>query len=297
MSRIAISGASGLIGTALATRLSTRHEVVRLVRRPARDTTERRWDPAAGFVEGLGLSDIDVVINLSGAGIADRRWSADRRRELLGSRLESTRTLAHLVATEERPSVLLSASAVGFYGNTGDREIDESAPEGEGFLADLCHRWEYATAEAVRSGVRTVLLRTGLVLDRRGGFLGRQLPLFRAGLGGPLGDGRQWLPWITLVDHVSACEHLIGAEVSGPVNLSAPHPVTNAELTAELGRVLHRPTRIPVPLPALRLALGPQLVDEALLTSNRMLPRVLTDSGYAFRHPSLAEALPAVLAA
>ncbi|OYO10256.1 TIGR01777 family oxidoreductase [Enemella evansiae] len=294
--RIAIAGASGLIGTALASRLENRFEVVRLVRRPASTTTERRWDPTAGYVEGLGLSDIDAVVNLSGAGIADRRWTASRRHELLASRLNSTRTLARLMATEDRPSVLLSGSAVGFYGNTGDREIDESAPEGEGFLADVCQRWEAATAEAVRAGVRTALLRTGLVLDRRGGFLGKQLSLFRAGLGGRLGDGSQWLPWITLADHVAACEHLLINDVSGPVNLTAPFPVTNAELTDELGRQLHRPTKLPVPLPALRLAFGDQLVEEALLTSNRIRPAALHANGFAFRHPKLPEALAAVLA-
>lgn len=294
--RIAIAGASGLIGRALAARLENRFEVVRLVRRPADDSTERRWDPTAGYVEGLGLNDIDAVVNLSGAGLADRRWTTSRRHALLASRLDSTRTLARLMASEERPAVLLSASAVGYYGNTGDREIDESAPTGEGFLADICQRWEAATAEAVRAGVRTSLLRTGLVLDRRGGFLGKQLPLFRAGLGGIMGDGRQWLPWITLADHVAACEHLLVNDLSGPVNLTAPAPVTNAELTAELGRQLHRPTKLPVPLPVLRLGLGDQLVDEALLTSNRVRPGVLQDSGFVFRHPQLPEALAAVLA-
>lgn len=294
--RIAIAGASGLIGKALTARLENRFEVVRLVRRPAAESTVRRWDPAAGYVEGLGLADIDAVVNLSGAGIADRRWTASRRHELLASRLDSTRTLARLMADEDRPSVLLSGSAVGFYGNTGDREIDESAPEGEGFLADICQRWEASTAQAERAGVRTALLRTGLVLDRRCGFLGKQLPLFRAGLGGRLGDGRQWLPWITLADHVAACEHLLTNDVSGPVNLTAPNPVTNAELTDELGRQLHRPTKLPVPLPALRLAFGDQLVEEALLTSNRVRPGVLHDSGFAFRHPELPGALEAVLA-
>ena len=292
--RIAIGGASGLIGTALAARLATSHEVVRLVRRPARESTEREWNPQQGYVTGLGLSDIDAVINLSGAGIADRRWTTERRRELLSSRLDATRTLAHLVATEDRPQLLLSASAVGFYGNTGDREIDERAPEGDGFLADVCQRWEAATAEAARSGVRTVLLRTGLVLDRHAGFLGRQLPLFRAGLGGVLGDGSQWLPWVSLADHLGACEFLLARDVSGPVNLAAPEPVRNADFTQILGRLLHRPTRIPMPLPAMRLVLGSQLVDEALLTSNRVRPRVLHECGYAFAHPELPQALEAV---
>ncbi|WP_425310207.1 TIGR01777 family oxidoreductase [Ammonicoccus fulvus] len=292
--RIAISGASGFLGQALSRHLSAEHEVIALVRRPATSTLERRWDPEAGFVESLGFSDIDAVINLSGAGIADKRWTEDRRRELLSSRVQATRTLAGLIAHEERPTVFLSGSAVGVYGSTGDAEIDESAPHGSGFLADVCRQWEDAALGA-GEGVRTVLLRTGLPLDRAGGFLGKQMPLFALGLGGQIGDGQHWLPWISLADYVAAVAHLLTSDVAGPVNLSAPNPVRNAEFTEELGRVLHRPVKLPVPLPALRLMFGDQLVDEALLASNRMIPKALLDSGFVFAHPELPEGLTAAL--
>lgn len=291
--RIAISGASGFLGQALSKHLSAEHEVIALVRRPAASTLERRWDPEAGFVESLGLSDIDAVINLSGAGIADKRWTEERRRELLTSRVQATRTLARLIDEDERPSVFLSGSAVGYYGSTGNDEIDESAPHGSGFLADVCRQWE--DAARTRAGVRTVLLRTGLPLDRAGGFLGRQMPLFALGLGGQIGDGQHWLPWISLPDYVAAVAHLLTADVSGPVNLAAPNPVRNAEFTEELGRQLKRPTKLPVPLAALRLMFGDDLVSEALLASNRLKPRALLDSGFAFAHPGLTEGLTAAL--
>lgn len=291
--RIAISGASGFLGTALAERLGQDHEVIRLVRRPATSPLERRWDPEAGFVESLGLSDIDAVINLSGAGIADRRWTEARRRELLTSRVRPTRTLARLIAEEERPTVLLSASGVNFYGSNGDSVVDERTPGGTGYLADLCRQWEAATAGA---GVRTVHLRTGLPLDRAGGFLGRQLLLFQAGAAGRLGDGRQWLPWIALEDWVNAVAFLLTHEVSGPVNLSAPNPATNAELTEEVGRQLRRPTKLPIPVLGLRAVFGSHLVDEMLLASNRMIPAVLLESGFDFRYPTLPEGVAAALA-
>ncbi|MDO5500853.1 MAG: TIGR01777 family oxidoreductase [Propionibacteriaceae bacterium] len=290
--RIAVSGASGFLGSALTERLANEHEVIRLVRRPATSPLERRWDPDAGFIESLGLSDIDAVINLSGAGIADRRWSEARCRELLTSRTRTTRTLARLIAGEERPALFLSGSAVGVYGDTGDVVIEETAPAGSGFLADLCRQWEAATAE---SGVRTIHLRTGLPLDRAGGFLGKQLPLFALGLGGRMGDGRHWLPWIALTDWVGAIAHLLGSKVAGPVNLSAPEPVTNAELTQELGRQLNRPTKLPVPLLPLRAVFGRQLVEEMLLASNRMVPTKLLESGYEFAHPELPGGLAAAL--
>lgn len=295
--RIAISGASGFLGNALVQHLVEEHEVITLVRRPPASMLERRWDPVAGFVESLGLSDIDAVINLSGAGIADRRWSASRRRELLSSRVRTTRTLARLVAEEERPSVFLSGSAVGFYGSTGDRVLDESTPGGTGFLADLTRQWEDAATPVgeTRPGIRTVWLRTGLPLDRSGGFLGKQLPLFAAGLGGRMGDGGHWLPWIALTDWVRAVAFLLTSDLSGPVNLSAPHPVTNAEFTAELGRQLGRPTRLPVPLLPLRALFGEGLVNEALLASNRMVPKALLDAGFVFQHPELSGALTAAL--
>lgn len=290
--RIAISGASGFLGTALVARLEGEHDIIRLVRRPAASPLERRWDPAAGFVESLGLSDIDAVINLAGAGIGDRRWTTARRRELLTSRVQATRTLARLIAAEERPTAFLSGSAVGLYGSTGDAVIDESTPAGSDFLADLVRQWEAATAPA---GVRTVHLRTGLPLDRSGGFLGKQLPLFQLGLGGRLGDGQHWLPWIALEDWVNAVAYLLETEISGPVNLSAPNPATNAELTEELGTQLGRPTALPVPLVGLRAMFGSQFVDEVLLASQRMVPRLLMESGFEFAHPTLSQGVAAAL--
>lgn len=290
--RIAISGSSGFLGNALVARLEGEHEVIRLVRRPAASPLERRWDPVAGFVESLGLTDIDAVINLSGAGIADRRWSAARRRELLMSRVQATRSLATLIAAEDRPSVFLSGSAVGFYGVHAEAVSDETASVGSDFLADLCRQWESAAAGA---GVRTVHLRTGLPLDRSGGFLGKLLPLFSLGLGGPMGDGSQWVPWIALEDWVNAVAHLLTADVQGPVNLTAPSPVTNAEFTTELAEQLGRPANVPVPLPLLRVMFGNQLVDEALLASQQVVPAALLESGYEFSHWLLPSALSAAL--
>lgn len=290
--RIAVSGASGFLGTALTARLEPDHEVVRLTLRPPTSPLERRWDPAAGYVESLGLSDIDAVINLAGPGIAAKRWTASRRRELLTARVQATRTLAQLIAAEERPTAFLSASAVGFYGSTGDRVIDERDPGGTSYIAALCQQWEEAAAGA---GVRTVLLRTGLPLDRAGGFLGTQLPLYRLGLGGRMGDGLHWLPWIALEDWVNAVVHLLTTQISGPVNLSAPRPVPQAVFARELGRCLDRPAKMPTPLLPLRAVLGNQLVDEMLLASNRMVPAALVASGFQFTHPTLEGALAAAL--
>lgn len=291
--RIAISGASGLLGTALTARLGGEHEIVRLVRRPSTTMLERRWDPAGGFVEGLGLSDIDAVINLSGADLGARRWTPARRRELLTSRVEPSRTLARLIAAEERPQLYVCASAVGYYGSTGDRLIDESAPTGSGFLADLCRQWESAGRGA---GVRTVHLRTGLPLTRKGGYLGRLLPFYRAGLGGRIGNGLMWLPVLALDDWLAAVGHILGSELSGPVNLTGPDPVVQADFIAELGRLIRRPTVLATPLPPVRIAFGADMVDQTLLASNRVVPKVLLESGFEFRYPRFSDALAAALA-
>jgi uncharacterized protein (TIGR01777 family) len=291
--RIAISGASGLLGTALTERLRKDHEIVRLVRRPAASTLERRWDPVAGFVEGLGLSDIDAVINLSGANIGARRWTRRRRKELLTSRVETTRTLARLIAAEERPSLFVSASAVDFYGSTGDQVIDETSPNGAGFLPDLCRQWE---AAATGAGVRTVHLRTGLPLTRRGGYLGRLLPFYRFGLGGRIGDGQMWLPVLALEDWLGAVVHVLDTELAGPVNLTGPDPVVQADFIDHLGRLIHRPTVLPTPLAPVRLVYGDDLVDQLLLASHRVLPGALQESGFEFRHPGFTDALTAALA-
>lgn len=295
--RVAMSGASGLIGSALCRALVGRgDEVVRLVRRRAA-SGEAGWDPAAGRLDVAGLSGVEAVVHLAGAGIADRRWSGQRRLELVSSRVDSTALLARsLIGLDPPPRLLMSASAIGIYGDRGDEVLDESSAPGAGFLADLCRRWEQAAAPAAAAGIRTITLRSGIVLSASGGALGRQLPLFRVGLGGPLGSGRQWTSWISMEDEVGAVLHLLDHDgPSGPVNAVAPQPVTNRDFSAALGRALHRPARLAVPAPALRLALGRQLVDEALLSSQRVLPAALQSAGYRFAHPDIDTALVAVL--
>jgi len=291
--RIAVTGATGLIGAALVPRLrDDGHDVVTLVRRPARDATEVPWDPEAHRLDPVALADVDAVVHLAGAGIGDRRWTSSYKRTVVRSRVEGTATVAEaLAAAEPRPRVLLSGSAVGWYGDTGDQVTDESAPRGAGFLASLCETWEAATAPAEAAGVRVVHLRTGLVCSRTGGFLGRVLPVFRLGAGGRLGSGRQYWPWISLLDEVGAVRFLLGAQtVRGPVNLTGPAPVTNAEFTEVLASVLGRPAGLPVPAVALRLALG-EFADEGVLIGQRAVPRVLTEAGYAFEHPTLEQTL------
>ena len=291
--RILTAGASGFLGTALVTRLrAAGHEVVRLVRRDPRDGDERRWSPGREPLDPALLAGVDAVVNLAGAGVADRRWNQEYQAVLRDSRLESTGTLARALADAgDGPRVLLNASAVGFYGDRGEAELTEQAPAGQGFFARLCQDWEAATGPAAAAGVRVVHLRTGLVLGPSGGLLAPLLPLFRLGLGGRLGSGRQWMPWISLADEIGAIEHLLApaSTVSGAVNLTAPAPVRNSEFTQTLGRVLHRPAVLPVPAAAMRLAVG-GFAAEAL-ASQRVLPRRLAGDGYAFEHPDLSSAL------
>jgi len=295
--RAIISGASGLIGEALVARLRGEgFTVSRLVRRPPARPDEVFWDPAAGEIDRAGLEGAAAVVHLAGAGIGDRRWTESYKREIYDSRIRGTRLLAEALAgLDAPPSVLVSGSAIGFYGDTGDTEATEDTPKGGGFLADLVADWEAAAAPAAEAGIRVVHPRTGIVLSRRGGILGRTLPLFRLGLGGRLGSGRQWTSWITLRDEVRALQHLIASELSGPVNLTAPRPVTNAEYTRELGRALGRPAVLPVPAPALRLLLR-EFAAEGPLISQRVLPARLSESGFSFADAELAPALAAVLA-
>jgi uncharacterized protein (TIGR01777 family) len=291
--RIAISGASGLLGSALATALEADgHSVLRLVRREARGREEARWDPAAHRLDPAVLDDVDAVVNLAGAGIGNRRWTAAYKRTLVASRLDSTTTLATaMVAAAPRPRVLLSGSGVNWYGDTGATEVDESAPHGTGFLAALVREWEAATAAAEAAGVRVVHLRTAPVFARSGGLLGPLRLLFQAGLGGRLGSGEQYMSWISLPDWVAATQFLLTADdIAGPVNLTAPAPVPNAEFTRVLARVLHRPAVLPVPAFAMRLALD-GFADEGALISLRITPRVLQEHGYTFRHPDVESAL------
>ncbi|MFF3390627.1 TIGR01777 family oxidoreductase [Streptomyces sp. NPDC002669] len=295
-SRIAVTGASGLIGAALVRSLRTDgHEVVRLVRRPARTGDEVEWDPRRGYVDVAGLVGCDAVVHLAGAGVGDRRWTSAYKREIRDSRVLGTTAIAEAVASlDTPPKVLLSGSAIGYYGDTGDRAVDEGAPAGEGFLPSVCVEWEAATAAAQEAGVRTVHARTGLVVGREGGAWGRLFPLFRAGLGGRLGNGRQYWSFISLHDEVAALRHILDTEsLSGPVNLTGPDPVTNGEVTAAMGRVLHRPTPFAVPAPALRIVLG-DFADD-VLGSQRVLPGRLLDSGFVFAFPGIDEAIRAAL--
>jgi uncharacterized protein len=291
--KIAVTGSSGLIGSALLPALrDDGHTVLRLVRRPPAGADELRWDPATRTLDPAALAGVDAVVNLAGVGIGDRRWTAARKRAVLASRVEATETLSAAVAVADpRPRALLSASAIGWYGDTGDATVDESASAGHDFLAHVCLRWEAATHAAEQAGVRVAHLRSGLVCGT-GGLLGRMLPLARLGLASPLGSGRQWWSWISLADEVGAIRHVLGTDgIAGPVNLTGPEPVTNREFTKTLGRVLHRPVVLPpVPRVALRLAIG-EFADVGVVAGQRVLPRVLQQTGYRFRHETIEQAL------
>lgn len=294
--RIVISGASGLIGTALVDKLvADGHTVSRLVRRDA-STDEASWDPVSGRLDPAVIDGCDAVINLSGANIGDKRWSDDYKLELMSSRVQTTELLANTMAdVDHKPSVFLSGSAVGWYGDRGDERLDELSTPGEGFLSDLCQEWEASTLAAEKAGIRTVHLRTGIVLSPRGGALKKQLPLFKLGLGGRFGNGHQWQSWITIDDEIGAISHLLSAETCGAVNITAPNPVTNVEFTATLAKVLHRPAVLPVPGFAPKIVFGSEMVDALLLSGQRVLPTALQRSGYEFRHATLDVALAHLL--
>jgi len=290
--RIAIAGASGLLGRATSDHLrASGHQVLALVRRPAQGLDERSWDPDAGEISGAGLSDVDAVINLCGTGIADERWSEQRKAELRSSRLDSTTTIVSALEPRGRCQRLLNGSAIGIYGDTGETVIDENSSRGGGFLAQLVADWEN---EAHAAPVPTCAMRTGQVLTAHGGFIGRQRLPFQLGLGGRIGSGRQFLSWIHVGDYVRAVAFLLTSKLTGPVNLTSPNPVTNNQFTEVFAQSLNRPALIPMPLPALRLLFGSEMVDEALLSGTRVLPRRLLDEGFSFDHPRLDEALAAL---
>ena len=295
--KILITGASGLIGRALSAELATQgHTVVAAVRRAPRSANEVQWDPAAGVLSPSVFDGVDAVVHLAGAGIGDKRWTDDYKREILESRTKSTALLATtMAALADKPRVFLSGSAIGIYGVRGDENLDENATLGDGFLADVCKQWEAAAEPARAAGIRTVYLRTGIVLSREGGALKKQLPIFKLGAGGKFGNGRHWQSWISINDEVGAIIHLLTSQLSGAVNLTAPEPVTNAQFTKELGRALSRPTVLPIPSFGPKLLLGGELANALLFTGQRVIPGALTRDGYVFQHQTLDVALAALL--
>jgi uncharacterized protein len=314
--QVAITGSSGLIGTALTRALAgDGHTVLRLVREsspadaapgdesPDPPVRSVRWDPERGEIDAAALEGVDAAVHLAGAGVGDKRWTDARKRVIKESRVTGTTTLATALAELDRPpEVLLSASGVHYYGDRGDEVLTEASEPGGGFLAGVVGTWERSTAPAQEAGIRTVLARSGVVLTTSGGAFPKLLPLFRLGLGGRMGSGDQWFSWITLTDEVDAIRYLIGADgtasgepVSGPVNLTSPNPVTNRQLTKALGQALHRPAVLPIPKFGPRLVTGREMADEMLFMSQRAHPQALLDAGYEFHHPDIDTALDAVL--
>jgi uncharacterized protein (TIGR01777 family) len=289
--RIAITGASGLIGTALVGHLKSEgHTVQRLVRRPVVAPDEIQWDPKTGYVDIEALRGVDAVIHLAGVGVGDKRWSKKYKAEILNSRLLGTTAIARAVS-EVKPQVFISASAIGWYGESGNRAVVESDRVGDDFLAAVCREWEAAADLA--QGVRTVKIRTGLVLDPTGGALGKMLPLFRLGLGGKLGNGKQWWSWITLHDVIRAISFLLENKIEGPVNLTSPNPVTNQEFTSALARAMHRPALFPAPAIGLKIALGG--FSSEILGSKKVMPQELSNAGFTWDYPHITNALTALI--
>jgi hypothetical protein len=294
--KIAITGASGLIGSALVPHLRSQgNEVVRLVRRPTTAPDEVTWDPAAGTFDLAGLQGTEAVVHLAGAGVGDHRWTDEYKRQILDSRVDGTRTIVDAIThLDVAPKVLISGSAIGWYGETGDRRVDETDPAGTGFLADVVRAWEATADPAEQAGIRVVHARTGLVVAKEGGAWARMFPLFKLGLGGKLGSGRQYWSWISLRDEVRAIEYLIANEsVTGPVNLTAPNPATNAEVTAAMGQVLGRLTLLPAPAFALKAVLGEFSTE--VLGSARVLPAVLERAGFTWDDTTIASAIRTAL--
>lgn len=294
--RVAITGSSGLIGTALRKALAERgDDVVRVVRSNA-GAGDVHWDINAGTVDTAALEGVDAVVHLAGAGIGDSRWSDEHKRAVMDSRKIGTALIAEAIAgLDTKPAVFVSGSAIGFYGDRGNEQLREDADAGSGFLAEVVQAWEAAAQPAIDAGIRTAFIRTGIVLSSEGGALKEQLPFFKLGVGGKIGDGSQYWSWISITDQVNAILHIIDGDLSGPVNLTAPNPSTNAEFTSALGKALGRPTFLPTPRFALDLRLGKEAVDEMLYASARVLPGALIDDGFSFAHPTIDEAFAAVL--
>lgn len=296
---VVISGASGMIGAALSASLQADgHRVLRLVRGGVTGGDAIGWDPAAGRIDAPALEGVDAVVNLAGEGIGEKRWSDEQKREIRESRLRGTAALAGAIASREhKPRVFVSGSAVGYYGDRGDEILTESSAPGTDYLAEVCVAWEAETRPATEAGVRTVLTRTGIVLDKTGGALARMLLPFKLGVGGKQGSGKQWMSWISLADHIGALRHAIDNDaVSGPANLVSPNPVTNADFAHTLGGVMYRPTILPTPLFPLKARFGAELVESLLLAGQRAEPTRLMATGYEFTFASLDAALRAILA-
>lgn len=294
---IAITGASGLIGTALASHLTARGDrVLKFTRTGRSSDTTIAWNPASGQIDGTRLNGVDAVVHLAGAGIGDKRWTAEYKREILESRTKSTALLAQAMADlSDGPKILLSGSAIGIYGASETLTFDEQSKSGSTFLADVCQQWEAATDPASKVGIRVAHLRTGIVLSPAGGALAKLLPLFKIGAGGKMGTGKQWQSWISIDDEIAAIDFLLGANVTGAVNLTAPQPVTQGEFTKVLAKVLHRPSFMPVPSFGPKLLLGGELADALLFTGQKVLPRILQGAGYSFIHSDLESALRSLL--
>ncbi len=296
---IAITGSSGLIGSALRSELTrSGHRPIRLVRRPVKSgSDEIFWDPASGKIDADSLEGVDVVVNLAGAGIGDRRWTDDYRSKIVSSRVDGTSLLAGtLAALKAPPAALVSGSAIGVYGSRGDEELTESSSLGTGFLADLCKNWEAAAQPAADSGIRTTFMRTGIVLSPEGGAMSKLLPLFKLGVGGKFGAGDQYMSWISIDDMVGAVMHLIENDTaSGAYNLTAPSPVTNEEFTKAMGEAVNRPAFLPVPTFGPRLLMGRDRADALLFDSARVLPDRLLEAGYRFEHGDINSALADIL--
>jgi uncharacterized protein (TIGR01777 family) len=295
--KILITGASGLIGRALSSTLKAQgHTIVSAVRREPRRNDEVQWDPKSGTMAASAFDGIDAVVHLAGAGIGDKRWTNDYKMEILESRTNGTALLANtMAALATKPQVFISGSAIGIYGARADEELSETATIGNGFLADVCRDWEAAAEPATAAGIRTVFIRTGIVLSPEGGALKKQLPLFKLGLGGKFGNGKQWQSWISITDEVNAIVHLLTSSLSGPVNLTAPTPVTNSEFTQVLSKVVSRPAILPIPSFGPKLLLGSELADALLFTGQRVTPNALLADGFVFSHPTLDAALRALL--
>lgn len=294
--RIAITGSSGLIGSALIAAIEARGDAALRIVRGGASADDVVWDINAGTIEADKLEGVDAVVHLAGAGIGDKKWTDEYKAQVIESRALGTALIAETIAgLDTPPKVFVSGSAMGYYGDRGDSRLTERDTRGQGFLSDVVTAWEGAASPAIDAGIRTAFIRTGVVLSPEGGALEAQLPFFKLGIGGKIGDGTQYWSWISITDQVNAILHIIDSDISGPVNLTAPNPSTNSEFTTALGKALGRPTFLPTPKFAVDIRLGREAAKEMLFFSTRVIPEVLLDSGFTFQHPTIEEAFEAIL--